>query len=68
MSRYEKYYPSVPLITILTGLDVTKKYGFLVDEYLEIIFKEIKGERRDKSILIFPERTVEDLDFIPKEK
>ena len=46
---------------------ISKKYGFMVGEYLEIIFKEIKRTKRGKreSIPIFPGRMVEDLDFIP---
>lgn len=60
------YYLDAPHIIILTGLCVTKKYGFLAKECLEIIFKEVKREKQ--SIAIFPERMVEDLDFKPGEK
>ena len=58
--------------------NLTKKYGFRVGEYLEVIFKELKRTERwregiifpktktkTKTIAIFPERLVEDLDFIP---
>ena len=38
-SGYEKYYLSYPHIIILTDSDVAKKYGFLVGEYLEIVFQ-----------------------------
>ena len=65
-STYNKYYLEYPHIIILTDLDVTKKHGFLVDEYLEIVFKEIKREK--ESIPIFPDRMVEDLDFVPAKK
>lgn len=55
---YEEQYLAFPHIIILTDLDLTKKYGFLVYEYLEIIFKEIK--RGKESIPIFPERMIEE--------
>ena len=58
------YYLKAPHIIILTDLDITKNYGFLVGEHLEIIFKEVKREK--ESISIFPERMTEDLDSIPK--
>jgi hypothetical protein len=65
--EYESsYYLHSPHIIILTDLDVMKKYGFLVDEYLEISFKEVK--KGEKSIPLFLERTIEDLDFVPVEK
>ena len=65
-SYYENHYLDYPHITILTDLDVTKEYGFLVDEYLEIVFKEVKREK--ESISLFPERMIEDLYFVPAEK
>ena len=61
---YGDDYLSHPHYITLTKLKLTKKYGLLVNEYLEIVFKEIKREKED--ILIFPERIVEDLDFEAK--
>lgn len=55
---YEENYLAAPHIIILTDLDLTKKYGFLVNEYLEIIFKEVKSG--EESIPIFPERMIEE--------
>jgi len=58
---------------------IAKKYGFCAGEYIEIIFQSIERTRKRKegrffpktkkeviAIPIFPERTVEDLDFTPK--
>ena len=58
---YESSYLSYPHIIILTDLDIMKKYGFLENEYLEVIFKEVK--RNKESISIFPERMIEDSAF-----
>jgi hypothetical protein len=48
----------------LTGHNIAIKYGFLVGEYIEIIFKKIKRRIR-KDIQIFPERIVDYLAFVP---
>lgn len=52
---------------------LTKKYGFCRDEYLEVVFEEIEYSHRTgflnrvktTTIPIFPERMVEDLEFVP---
>jgi len=64
---------------ILKECSIAKKYGLREGEYIEIIFREIertksweegiifkRTKRKTKTIPIFPERTVEDLDFTPK--
>lgn len=49
---------------MLTGQNIAIKHGFLVGEYIEIIFKNRKrGIKKD--IQIFPERIVDDLAFVP---
>ena len=63
-SWYESYYLDAPHYIILTDLKLMQKYGFLANEYLEIIFKEIKREK--ELISIFSGRMIEDLDFTPK--
>jgi hypothetical protein len=63
----------------LKRCDITKKFGLCEGEFIEIIFKEIertekwkegiifkKIKSKTETIPIFPERTIEDLDFIPK--
>jgi hypothetical protein len=63
----------------LKNSSIAKKYGFCTGEYIEIIFQSIERMRERKvgrfftktkeeavTIPIFPERTVEDLDFALK--
>jgi len=63
--------------TLLLGSHLlTAKYGFVEGEYLEIIFQSFEREYKRKkwfrteieieTIPIFPERMIEDLDFMPK--
>ncbi len=57
----------------LSGEPITQKYGFVMGEYLEIIFEAIEHSYRSgfferiktATVPIFPERMVEDLDFVP---
>ncbi len=65
---------------LLGGEPITKKYGFAFGDYIEIIFQAIERTKESKegrifkrqkqeieTIPIFPERMVEDLDFILEE-
>lgn len=61
---------------VLTDRPITQKYGFVVGEYVEVIFHSIEvtlskegifGRVKEDTISkpIFPERMFEDLDFSP---
>lgn len=71
----ESEYLIEPHYIRLTDLYLMEKYGFLKNEYLEIIFEEIIRtsevgiiftKTKTETIPIFPERMVEDLDFVPE--
>lgn len=59
----------------LSDTPIAQKYGFVVDDYIEIIFLSVEEtkksglfSRKEDEIIktdIFPERTIDDLDFNP---
>jgi len=53
--------PQDPFL-LLEGNLIAMNYGFVDKDYIEVIFQAIK--RNTKVISIFPERLIEDLDFV----
>jgi len=57
---------------LLSCHPLTEKYGFVKEDYIELLFESIEKQKRKwfrreiEEIPIFPQRIIEDLDFVPK--